>query len=136
MKNFVRLLLASIMSLSWIQSSASSYEDTTRLYPIEIWKIRTLVAIAERVPVQDSLIAYQQEVIRLGIRAQASTDSVLVLTRKELEACDKLTDSWKEAYNLQLEISAELLIAKRKWVWRFAGAVLFALLLGLANFLH
>lgn len=74
------------------------------------------MAIAQQVKVQDTLIRYQEEVIRLGLRAQSSSDSVLVLTKTELVAVRKMCDLLKDQVNIQVKLTAVAIKQKRKWV--------------------
>lgn len=75
-----------------------------------------LVALAKQVKVQDTLIHYQEAVIRLGLRAQESSDSLLVITQAELVAVQKMCDLLKDQYNIQVKLTAVAIKQKRKWV--------------------
>lgn len=114
MKSLFLLFITTL--LLWTPLSARSSEDSTRLYSAPIWQIWHLVAIAQQVKVQDTLIRYQEEVIRLGLRAQSSSDSVLVLTKTELVAVRKMCDLLKDQVNIQVKLTAVAIKQKRKWV--------------------
>lgn len=51
----------------------------------------------------------------MGLRAQTASDSVLVLTNKELAAVQKLADQWKEIYGIQVNLTK--VAEKQKWKW-------------------
>lgn len=79
----------------------------------QVWK---LVAIAKKAKVCDTLVQYQERVIQLGIRAEASADSLLTLTREEVTAVRALAKEWEAKYNVQVSLTAVVVRQKRKWV--------------------
>lgn len=118
------LLLFGIVSHSLTASSRQSSEDSTRLYSVPIWQVWRLVAMAQRALVCDTLVRYQEQVISLGIRTQASTDSVMILTEKELVVVQALAGKWEEMFNIQFKLTAVEIKQKKKWVIIAVAAII------------
>jgi len=121
--NALRIALFLIgLQLSWTQLSA-------QYYTTEIQKIRELVAVAQRVPVLDSLVASQDREIARQVKIIQS-DSVVIRARAQaIESITKEKDAYKGLYEAQLTLTNLEKKEKRRWKRRTFGAVIIGLVL-------
>lgn len=82
-----------------------------------------MVAMVQRGQACDSLVRYQEMVIQLGLRAEASSDSVLVLTQKELNEVKALVKILEDKFQVQLALTVVAIKQKRKWVVIAIGSI-------------
>jgi len=94
--------------LNWTQSSA-------QLYTTDIDKIRKLVAIAQQVPVLDSLVASQDREIARMVQI-IHADSVVKASRAQaIEAITREKEAYSGLYEAQLKLTEAEKKEKRKW---------------------
>jgi len=98
--------------MSSIQLSAQSSDS---LYCSPIWKIRKLTAIAQRVPVLDSLVIAQvAEINRLG-DIVTGNEIVIIQRTKMIAAVTDEKDSYKGLYEIQIKLTDQEKKDKRQW---------------------
>lgn len=98
--------------LSSIQLSAQSSDS---LYCSPIWKIRKLTAIAQRVPVLDSLVIAQvTEINRLG-DIVTGNEIVIIQRTKMIAAVTDEKNSYKGLYEIQIKLTDQEKKDKRQW---------------------
>ncbi len=96
-------------------SIASSAQSSDSLYCAPIWKIRKLTAIAQRVPVLDSLIDAQiNEINRLG-SIVAGDEIVLQQRNKMISMLVDEKSSYQELYEIQIKLTDQQKKDKRQW---------------------
>jgi len=96
-------------------SIASSAQSSDSLYCSPIWKIRKLTAIAQRVPVLDSLIDAQiNEINRLG-SIVAGDEIVLQQRNKMISMLVDEKSSYQELYEIQIKLTDQQKKDKRQW---------------------
>jgi len=102
----------------------NSIPSYCQYYTTEIQKIRELVAIAQRVPVLDSLVASQnREISRMAKIIHA--DSVVKATREQsIKTITQEKDAYKGLYEAQLTLTKIETKEKRRWKRRAFGAVI------------
>ncbi len=93
----------------------SSIPSFSQLYTTKIEHIRKLVAIAQQVPVLDSLVASQDREIARMVQI-IHADSVVKAARAQaIEAITREKNAYKGLYEAQLKLTDAEKKEKRKW---------------------
>lgn len=122
MKNLKILLLFIILSTNSILLSAqSSKEDNTRDYHLQIWKAWELVQIAKEGSSCDSLVKKQAKDINMGLKYEASQDSLLRLRSIQIGTLTSDAKNWEDRFNNQVALTKIQKKKKRKWVFISIG---------------
>jgi len=105
----------------------SSIPYFSELYTTKIENIRKLVAIAQRVPVLDSLVTSQDREIARQVKIIQS-DSVVIRARAQaIEAITREKDAYKGLFEAQVKLTDLEKKDKRRWKRRTFGAVVVGL---------
>lgn len=123
-----------INSTAWSTpfSSDTVTNDSLKIYHIVFYKMWGLIKIAQNAAICDTLVAYQAKEISKGLKAQASSDSLLDVRTQELENSKSQGKEKDALYDNQVALTGEEKKQKHKFFWWAVGATILAV----ANFLH